>query len=657
MVINISLIAGYPNGSDLTLINIIYHKAVKDEDGKYGKDGLSIIYRDNKTMKKKLHFIEEPEYTYYKLKEDFSDVDRDIFETFVKREGYDGRLYHNPMFIEKELVDPITCKYNELLKSMAESTDNLDWFYDNLKSGNFKDNKLLFTHENLFQCDIPIEDYYRKLFRESYVSSNMNVSVSFFDIEVDISNMMGDFPQLGECPVNSITLYDGTSDNIFVLGLKDEIEKDQVLKIEKKLSTGEFEDEIKELVKNVVGGEKNLIRYKLENKQYRIKLFDNEKELLRTFCILINKTKPDFIYAWNMSFDTPYIIQRLYNLNMPPELFLCHPEFPMKTVNYYVDEKAETVGRRGDICTLSSFSVWLDQMVHFASIRKSESTYDRFSLDYIANRVCKIRKLDYSHITLDIKDLPYLDFDTFLKYNIIDVINQVCIENKTKDINYLFEKAYNNNTIYFKEHMNTLYLKNRASSILTEKGYVFGNNTNIFNTKESYPGGVVGDPTLLEDIGLQSNNITTRILKNIDDYDFKSLYPSLCREFNLSPTTLIAKILMDKDRVFKYDDGLPKTHYIQEGMFIEDLIARNYMIFGHKWFDLANIEELIFDINEYLSMINYNPFSINPVDNDYRVKVATVVNEYNPAFCISKNELITPVSIYKKFRRKEILSI
>ena len=108
-----SFIKGYQYGANITLLNVLYHKPIKDENGRYGKDSLDIIYKDMNTMEKKIQHIEQPNYTYW-----------------ITNEGIPAD--YCKLCIEKDKVHPIECKYSDIKKSIAEQTGNIDFFYDNL---------------------------------------------------------------------------------------------------------------------------------------------------------------------------------------------------------------------------------------------------------------------------------------------------------------------------------------------------------------------------------------------------------------------------------------------------------------------------------------------------------------------------------------------
>ena len=48
-----SLLSGYREGSDLTILNATYHYPHRDDDGNYEKDYMVVLFKDNITGEKK----------------------------------------------------------------------------------------------------------------------------------------------------------------------------------------------------------------------------------------------------------------------------------------------------------------------------------------------------------------------------------------------------------------------------------------------------------------------------------------------------------------------------------------------------------------------------------------------------------------------------
>ena len=254
---------------------------------------------------------------------------------------------------------------------------------------------------------------------------------------------------------------------------------------------------------------------------------EDEIKLIQDLFTAFNSFKPDFALAWNMGFDIPYIIARIQRLGYDPAEIMSHKDFKYKVAEYYVDERNKSeFAERGDFAQISSYTIFLDQMIQFASRRKGQNKFISFTLDYIGTMVAGVKKLDYKNITTNISELPYKDYKTFVFYNIMDTIVQYCIERMTADIDYLFNKCNINNTRYSKGHRQTVYLTNRGIKEFynTDNGYIMGNNVNKYNSKpdEKFPGAFVADPLQLSNYSkMRINGKPINVLENLDDFDLK----------------------------------------------------------------------------------------------------------------------------------------
>lgn len=454
----------YKEGSDLTIMNTIYNYPKKLDNGKWDRGSIDIIAKDNKLGKKILDHIEDPIYPFYFAKEPI--------ET-------------NLLFIEKDKVDEVDVSYRDLTKKIAELTDNMDFYYDNIKNKNGTANSILHLHPNVFWSDTSISDKYRFLFRQKFQNKTINPTVDFFDIEVDGINLKGDFPEPGEVPVNAVSLINSETKEIFSLLLRTN-SNPQIRVFEQETKHKALYDELKEFITMKVGGLEKAKEYGLDQFEVKFLFYDeiDEIKLIQDLFILINELQPDFLLAWNMAFDIPYLIQRCVNLGYDPRDIMCHPDFPDKVVKYYIDnDHYNEFAERGDKATISSYTVYLDQMIQFASRRKGQKARASYKLDSIGEELVNVKKLDYSNITRNIAELPYKDYKTFVFYNIMDTIVQYCIEHKEKDMNYVLASALANNTRYSKVHRQTAYLTNRVAQVAFDNGYIIGNNYNKISKK------------------------------------------------------------------------------------------------------------------------------------------------------------------------------
>ena len=524
----------YPEGSDITIMNTFY-SFPKFEDGKKIEDDyIALVYKDNSKNVKKYKIIKKPDYTYYKLKDGVVPTN------------------YNLLFIERNKVDPVTVPFNDLLKSIAIQTGEEDFYKQNIFNHNKSANNKLHNNTTIFNSDTNIQDHYRFKFANTYTNNINSISKGFFDIEVDAKWASDIFPKLGECPINCVSYLDEKTHTIHVFILRDD-RNPQIQQFEDNIKNGTINHKfINNFIKDAVGGPKQVWKYKLENMNFKFNFFDYEIELIRMLFQTMHQCSPDFIEGWNSSaFDIPYIIQRVINLGYDPRDILCDQSWPIKEVKNFIDqEHINEHPERGDYTFISGLPVFIDQMIQYASRRKAKwGSITSVKLDDIGLKEAKVQKLDYHHITKSVTELPWLDFQTFVLYNIMDVIVQKCIETKTQDLEYIFSKCVVNNTSYNKGHRQTVYLINRMAADWYKQGFIIGNNSNRDNPKPpKYLGAIVGLPTNTDDYSKMRlfDGSTIWVCENLVDYDFKSLYPSIMSELNIAPNTQIGRIEIDE---------------------------------------------------------------------------------------------------------------
>lgn len=635
-----ALIKGYPEGSDLSILNAYYQYASKNPDtGKYEKDYMVISYKDNITQQKKHEIIYEPTYLFYQANEDVS-------------------LMYNNLYIDKDKVHPIECKYSELEKTIAELTGNLDFFYENIRAGNRRGNRALHKIPSIFNSDSNIEDHYRYRFAIDYKNEVYPVDKAYFDIEVDTKYMAGDFPELGECPINAVSYVDDKTHSINVFLLRNEnnplIQEFEDNFKDSAVARKLFE-ELQQFIIENAGGQEKAAKFDLLDLNFNFMFFDDEIELLKALFSVINHNSPDFMLAWNMAFDIPYIIERCYALGVDPALILSSQDYEVKYARYYIDELHKNdYELRGDYYSIAADTVYIDQLVQFASRRKGQAAFPNFKLDTAADIITKgaVRKLDYSHITTNLTDLPYLNYKIFVFYNIMDTIAQKCIEKTVEDVDYIYMTALNNDTRYSKCHRQTVYLANRARKYFYSMGYILGNNCNT-GESVSYMGALVGDPTHNSDYAkVKENGQVYNLVDNSDDFDFKSLYPSTTRENNMAPDTIIGKIFIDNP-VHKLENPYHEEMYDRGGQYIEDLVTGNALEFGRRWLQLATFKELLADVEEYFQYHipagnrAYEMYTNNGMMKPFVVRPNVAKDAlYKPFVMLEEGEMIKPFQIF-----------
>lgn len=636
-------------GSDITIMNTIYRKPQKKSDGKWESSNIDIIYKDNTTGKKHVENIKDPTYQFYVVKDEYIDINNtNIYMKAahnlllpnmppLSRDTFEDVKYN--IYLEKEYLNMIEVKYNLLDREIAKST-NMEEFYITNKELRSNYNKVLHMNPNIMNSDSHIEDHYRERFSKLYQNNICSISKAYLDIEVDVKDIRGDFPDPGEAPINASTIVFSDLNKVYCFILRDKTNP-QIDEFEELVKSNNMTDYMKNIIFDAVGGWKQAHRFNIQNYTYEFLFYDEEIQLIADMFQSINSYTPDFVLAWNMSFDIPYIIARIEQLGYDPSDIITHQDFKHKTCRYYIDERNRNeFTERGDFATISSYTVFIDQMIQFASRRKGQSAFTSFSLDYVGGLITNVKKYDYKHITSNIALLPTMNFRIFIIYNIMDTIVQNCIENKTNDIEYLFSKCNINNTRYNKAHRQTIYLTNRAVTEFEKSGIIIGNNNNRLNVKDSkFPGAFIADPNRVSDIPkAKINNIPVNVFYNSIDLDFSSLYPSILRENNMAPHTQYGKILMEK--IWENENIKHDPTYSRGGEYIENLQSGNYIIFANRWLKYPTIKELLDYISFYYTNIK-RPFSLPNICN--------FDGTINPAVVYDKNltKSIIPANIIR----------
>lgn len=580
-------VGGYPPGSNLTVMNVIYRPPFKTEDNKKRtKDFVMIVYKDNETGEKKVEIIVEPEYTWY-----------------LAKEGVE--LGPHTHFLELDKVIPITCKYKDLTKSIAQEVGQLNIYYENLKSNNAKNNKLFFLHPRVFSADLPMNNYIRLRFAETYQNPVIPISKLYFDTEADIINSISDNITTGECPTNMISLYFTGTDTVYTLVLRDK-NNQLIEELERKINRlgDNLQIEFHQHLLDQIGSVEKIQKFKLENTKLNVLFFDEEQSLLATFFHIIRHLNPDIVTAWNLfGYDLPQLLGRIKAFNLPEIPIVCDLNIKTQFCDIKYDHKNQNnPEERTDTASISMMPVWLDQEIVFASRRKGQSAIESYALDYVGNMVAGVRKMSYSDITTNIAKLPWLNFERFFWYNIADVIAQRCIDVSTDDFNYMFNNVIEMNTPYEKIFRQTVFLWTKGVDFYKNHEHVImGNNHNKFGTKptEKFPGAFVAQADLISD----KNKIRTKgypIDKyvNANDFDYKALYPSLLREFNMAPHTQLGMVKF-QEPPYKDPDFL---RIAPGGTFNENLASYNFIEFAHRWMNLGDVEEVLDDIDEYFNL-------------------------------------------------------
>lgn len=586
---------------DVMLINVIYNQPSPQNEW---NDSIDIIYKDLSDNKKYLETIKNPTMDVYFTKPEYRNYDYPKFTLPLEQvEIHNISCKNAPKDIAKIAGD----KYARYYKACVESR-------------NRKAMKNLHKYPFVMASDYDPESYYRIQFSCHYLNDTpKRIDKLYSDIEVDGIDVPG-LVTGGVAPINAITLIDEKTRNCFTFALRND-KNPQIVELENKLD--DFIRECHDMFDESYG-----------EFNYKIMFYDEKDEIkmLKDYFDLIHMLKRDFILFWNMNFDANYLMDRIRELGYEPKEIMCHPDFKEKRCYYYEDKKNFAIKLKKDNFTISDYTVWTDQMLVYAGVRKGQSELGSVKLNIIGKNELGDEKLDYSE-EANIKTLPYVNFKKFLLYNIKDVLLQYGIERKTSDIDNLYTRSIMNSVPYKKVFSQTALLRNRCYVDYLKQGYIIGNNINIDYERdwdsddeeegEKFAGALVGDSNLNSD----KNGMVVAGVKNkyvreyVIDFDYTSLYPSIKIGHNIAPHTLVGKIKLEEkvyDRYTSFEMNNDKGDMYDSGKdFVENMLCLNPVMTGVRWFNLPNTMEVLEKIALHFNKDNSK---IIPEQNLYRRK-------------------------------------
>ena len=602
----IRLFPEYKPGSNITILNTIYHAPYR-YNNEWISGAITLIAKDANTGRKLVTTIEDPKYEFYICPEEHLDeLGTEWVEVFPK-----------------DKLKLCECPYSKLNYYCADLLEVKAQYSVIKQAPNASQEiaKLIHGSNRLFRSNMNISDFYRYKFGQTYLNQPCAITKGYLDIEVDAAKGVSDFPEHGDCPINAMTFIDHNAMISYTFILEDR-SNPQYYEFKELIETDKqsLEDEIWCFIIQSMGGNRQKIeKYNLQDLRFVFLTYKEEEEInmLVDFFTVINKSEVDFALGWNLvKFDLPYMIDRIKVLGYDPANVICDPSFKRKTVDIRLDMvRKDNYHLRADAINISSKTTYVDQLLQFAGRRKSKiGSFPSFKLNTIASLVAGIHKLDYTDVTRNLSKLPMLNYKRFVIYNIIDVINQICIEESEKDIDYMLAMALETNTRYSKLYKPSISIYNETCKIYeNELGLICGNNINLINPqpKVSYEGAYVSEPRMLGDYAkIRIGDTPIMVCDNVADEDFTSMYPSEAMNFNMSRSTMIGRINIleqvrpDEDYLFQKavainemgkvkDSTYSAPKFNRSGSFVEDYQSQNWLIFGQRWLSLMSYKELM----------------------------------------------------------------
>jgi uracil-DNA glycosylase family 4 len=240
-----------------------------------------------------------------------------------------------------------------------------------------------------------------------------------------------------------------------------------------------------------------------------LKIFKNEKKMMRQFIKDFKESDPDFMSGWNfINFDMDYIYNRLPQIGIPQGSISIFDEF-------YVDGSKY-------ICHLPGCVV-LDQEFLYRTFTFTKM--ENYKLGFISSHELGVTKIQ---LPLPMNEMYWKMLNLTIEYNIRDTQLLEQLEDKLQHINLMNELRIICNAGFDSGSSSFGQIDSLMVSYLKNEKNIASKNSNLHIKKEKYPGAFVFEPT-------------PGIYNHITDFDFASLYPSLMITYNIGVNSYVMK--------------------------------------------------------------------------------------------------------------------
>ena len=273
--------------------------------------------------------------------------------------------------------------------------------------------------------------------------------------------------------------------------------------------------------------------------EFKYHKFNTEYDMVYTFLM---KFLPKFpmITGWNfINYDWQYIVNRCKRLQIDVA------EVGMTKKVDRNDSRPLHIGI-------------LDYMQLYDKYDRSVKVKESNALDYVSGQVLNVKKIKYSG---SLQDLYRDNFVKYIYYNVVDSVLVYYIDQKLKSMEVLLTLANITRMPLYKAASPVAVTESLMARKLAEQGMRIGTERREDSEKNSqYAGAFVKEPIV-------------GYYEGVSAFDFASLYPSIMRQFNISPDAYIEQvyktevaerrkdkdvIVCDNGVVYKKDDSILK---------------------------------------------------------------------------------------------------
>jgi len=236
--------------------------------------------------------------------------------------------------------------------------------------------------------------------------------------------------------------------------------------------------------------------------------FKNEYDMVYNF---IHKFMPKFpmMTGWNfINYDWQYIVNRCKRLQID------------------ISESAKT----GAVDRMDGRPLHmgiLDYMQLYDKYDRSVKVKESNTLDYVSGQIVGLKKIKYNG---GLQELYEKDFRKYIYYNIVDSCLVYYIDQKIKAMDVLLTLANITQMPLYKAASPVAMTEALMARKLKEQNKIIATERRDDNRKDgSYAGAFVKEPI----VGFYSG---------VSAFDFASLYPSIMRQFNISPDSFVETV-------------------------------------------------------------------------------------------------------------------
>lgn len=605
-------------GKNPTLLRVEYVRPSKRNDH---KECFKVVYINDDGVVK--YTEDSPEVPIYIVKPEYRTYDYNKPEERIE---HMDKIMVPFSKIKQKIIDE-SGEWGKTIHNKAKAMNN--WKYENL----------LYTWPYVYGADFLPEFYFMHMWFQQYQLKMPKLTKAFLDIETDIidfSTDLNDIPHTAFAPINvvSVICEEFKEAYQFVLrpyppqrgGMSPERYKERYEMYERQLEAHKkIFDDVDAYIKELHERFDPTYGYL----DYHVREYVNEIDLIADVFRYINSRKPNYCGIWNMRFDIQYFYWRIITLGYDPDSIMCSPDMKDGSCWFKEDRTTTLLEKQFDYFKCDSFTQYICSMRMYASIRKSQHKLRSVSLNAIADRELKDKKVEYPE-NASIKTFAYDDWHKFLVYNMKDSLLLMGIERKTNDMTTYYMRAMENRTPYAKIFREIHLLRDVREMYFEDQGWVQSNNLRTIDdgmsgedkekefyegevtdededNEVSFKGAINADPIWNDYIGEKLLGVpTNNLFHNSIDYDMGAFYPSIKIVSNMDPITLLYKASFNNDdfisgqysnkslnQTYEELDRNRKVRPVDiTGEAVNTYASGNILTFGYNYLNLPTITEL-----------------------------------------------------------------